>query len=922
MRKVLSLICGLSLAMLTQAQTISITGKVSDTTEKKPLANAVVALLSKDSTILKHTRTDAGGRFELQAPAAAPVLLLVTYPKFADYIDELKPAGEKLDLGVVSLIRKSALLEEVIVSQKVGAIRVKGDTLEYRADSFAVRQGANVEELLKRLPGLQVNKNGEITAQGEKVQKVLVDGEEFFSDDPAVVTQNLRADAIDKVQVFDKKSEQAAFTGIDDGEKQKTINLQLKEDRKKGYFGKAKLGGGLPGNFENEAMLNMFKGKRKISAYGTMSNTGKAGLGWQDNQKFGGGDNFEYNEEEGYFFSYSDGDDFNMWGGRYNGAGLPKAWTAGAHYSNKWDNDKKNINGNYQFRKLDVENTSTNIGQYILPDTLYYNNNQTNSYTQSQQHKVSGFYDIKLDSLSSLKVNVSGSQGSARSESYDESQSLTETEDPVNSQTRSSLSTGDRQKFQMNAIWRKKFLKKGRSLSFTAETQYNSDDSQNQIYSLTDFYNASGNIYRIDTLDQHKNNYQQSNIYSGRLSYTEPLSKKWFIELNYGYRVNNSKALRRSLNKDEEGKYNTLDSLYSSNYAFDFTTQSGGFNFRFNGNKVTATFGTNINFAHFQQKDLDHDSIYRYNFTNFFPKANIRFKLGAQRGLNFGYNGSTRQPTITQLQPIVDNSNNLNIQVGNPDLKQEFRHSFNFFFNDYKVMTSRNVYINGNISVVNDAISGFDSVDYATGRRYYKFVNVDGNIDYGMWGGYWYQIKKWKMNLNANLNVNGGKVNNFINSEKNTNRFYSIGGNIGIMKDKENKYTIEWNVNPYYTNSKSSLRPDVVTKYWTVGNTLDLTWQLPWKMEANSSVNYSWRQKTDVFGQDRNVWLWNAYLAKKFWKNKNGELRLSVNDILNQNVGFNRNASSNFIVENTYTTLRRYWLLSFTWNFSKNPGSK
>lgn len=922
MRKASFLVLGLLLAMSLHAQNILIKGQVADTAERKPLVNAAVSILSKDSTLLKHTRTDAKGQFELSVPAAAPVLLMITYPKFADFVDELKPVGQTMDIGSVKLIRKSALLEEVIVSQKIGAIRMKGDTLEFKADSFAVRQGASVEEMLKRLPGLQVNKKGEITAQGEKVQKVLVDGEEFFSDDPAVVTQNLRADAIDKVQVYDKKSDQAAFTGIDDGEKQKTINLQMKEDRKKGYFGKVKLGGGLPNYFENDAMINLFKGKRKMSVFGTMSNTGKAGLNWQDNQKFGGGDNVEYNEEEGYFYSYSEGDEFNTWGGRYNGEGLPKAWTAGAHFSNKWDSDKKNINGNYQFNKQDVENNSTNTGQYILPDTLYYNSESATTFTQNQQHKLSGYYDIKLDSLSSVKVTVNGSQASARNESYFQSQSLTEDKAPVNSQLRNLLSRGDRQKFSANAIWRKKFMKKGRSLSVTLETSYSGDETDAQLYSLTDYYDASGSIFRRDTTDQRKDNYQQSNVFSGRVSYTEPLSKKWFIEVNYGYRMNNSKALRQSLNKDEEGKYEKIDSLFSSNYAFNFNTHSGGLNFRFNGDKVVASFGSNISNADFKQTDLGKDSVYQYSFLNFFPKANIRFKLGAQTGLSFRYNGSTRQPSIQQIQPIRDNTNNLNIQVGNPDLKQEFRHAFNFFFNDYKVMTSRNIYFGGNIDLVEKAISGYDSVDYSTGGRVYKFVNVNGNINYSIYGGYWLQVKKWKLRMNTNLNFNGGRINNFINGLKNTNKYYTLGLNYGLMKDKENKYSIEWSINPAYTWSRSSLRPDVVTKYWTIGNELATTVQLPWKMEVNTSLNYSWRQKTDVFGIDRNVFLWNAYLGKKFWKNNAGEVRFNINDILNQNVGFNRNASSNFISERTYTTLKRYWTLSFIWNFTKNPGAK
>ncbi|MBZ5856195.1 outer membrane beta-barrel family protein [Flavihumibacter profundi] len=921
MRKLNYLIMGLLLAGSLHAQTIIVSGQVGDTSERKPLFNAIVSILTRDSILLKYTRTDASGHFQLTVNTTKPLLLMVSYPKFADFLDEIKPDGSSLDVGKINLIKKSVLLEEVIVSQKIGAIRMRGDTLEFKADSFAVRQGANVEELLKKLPGLQVNKKGEITAQGEKVQKVLVDGEEFFSDDPAVVTQNLRADAIDKVQVFDKKSDQAAFTGVDDGEKQKTINLQMKEDRKKGYFGKAKIAGGLPGYFENEAMANLFKGKRKIAAYGTMANTGKAGLDWSDNNKFSGGDNVEFNEEEGYFYSYNEGDEFNTWGGRYNGEGLPKAWTAGAHYSNKWLADKRNLNANYQYYKQDILNEGTNITQYILPDTLYFSNQLRKTNTLNDRHQFNGFYDVKLDSLSSLKVTANGSLASARNESQFITKSLNEDGQPVNGQLRDLFSTGEKQQSSISAIWRKKFARKGRTISIAFDHKYSNNQTDGQLMAINSYYNSAGLNFRNDTIDQKKDNFQQSNIFNGKISYTEPLSKKWFVEINYGYRINNSSALKSSYNKDQNGKYQSLDSIYSSDYAYDINSQSGGLNFRFNGDKITASFGSNLSNASYKQTDLEKDTTYRYNFVNLFPKANIRFKMGAQRGLRFSYNGSTRQPTLQQIQPIAENTDPLNIQVGNPNLKQEFRHNFNAFFNDYKVLTSRNIYLNGGMDLVENAISGNDFVD-SVGRRVYQFVNVNGNINYFLYGGYWFQLKKLKVNINSGLNANGGKINNFINGIKNTNTYYTLGGNLGAYYDKEKKFSMNIETRPSFTNSKSSVRPDIITKYWTVDNEFSTTVQLPYKFEVNSSLMYNWRQKTDLFGKDRNIWLWNGWLGKKFWKNDAGELRFIMNDILNQNVGYQRNAASNFVSENTYLTLKRYWLLSFTWNFSKNPGAK
>ncbi|ULQ57581.1 TonB-dependent receptor family protein [Flavihumibacter rivuli] len=921
MKRLLLWACFILLGKLAVAQQAQLKGSIADTAENKPLSNAVISLLTKDSVLVSFVRSDAQGRFTLPVRSKGQYLLMVTYPRFADYVDELNLAGESMDLGKINLIRKSALLEEVVVSQKLGAIRIKGDTLEFRADSFAVAQGANVEELLKRLPGLQVNSKGEITAQGQKVQKVLVDGEEFFSDDPAVVTQNLRADAIDKVQVFDKKSEQAAFTGIDDGEKTKTINLQLKEDKKKGYFGKVKAGGGIPGYFENEGMINSFKGKRKLAAYGTMANTGKAGLSWEDNNKFGGGDNFEFNEEDGFFYSYQENDEFNTWGGSYRGEGLPKAWTGGVHFSNKMDGDRKHINGNYQFYKQNVETEGRTESQYILPDTLYFTDQLRKTFTQNIRNNLNGFYDLKLDSLSSLKVTVNGSYATASNQSSFIGRSLNEDKQLVNQNIRELESDGTRKQLKASAIWRKKFKKQGRTISINYDQTYSDNSTDGYLKAINQFYNSLGENFRRDSVDQFKENQQSSNVFNSKVSYTEPLSKKLFVEFNYGYRFTRSDAYRSSFNKSLDGKYVVLDSLFSSNYEFDYNTHSGGVNFRWNGKLVTASIGANISNTGFTQKDLDADTSYRYSFINFFPKANIRFKLGAQRGLSMSYNGNTRQPTLQQIQPILENTDPLNIQVGNPNLKQEFRHTFNLFFNDYKILTSRNMYVNVGANLTEDAISASDRVD-SVGRRVYQFVNVDGNFTYFAYGGYWTRIGKSKFNANLNLGMNGGKVNNIINGVKNTNTFASFTPSVGLSYDKENKVNFWLDIKPSYTFSKSSIRPDVKTRYWTVDNELSSTVYLPKSFELSTKLTYSWRQKTDVFTSDLNVWLWNAYVAKKFWKNKTGELRLSVNDILNQNIGFQRNASSNFITENSYNTLRRYWLVSFTWNFSRNPATK
>jgi hypothetical protein len=271
------------------AQQTSIKGRVADTTDQKKLSNGSVLLLRRsDSVLVRTTRTDGSGAFLLKNISPGKFLLLVCYPSYADYVDEVDVKDSlPVDLALIPLIMKSKLLEAVVVNGNKGAIHFKGDTTEFRADSFRTQAGANVEDLLKKLPGIQVDRNGQITAQGQTVKKVLVDGEEFFGDDPTLVTQNLRADMVDKVQVYDKKSDQAAFTGIDDGVRDKTINLKLKDSKKNGYFGRANASAGTDGYYDAEAMMNLFKKKEKLAAYGIVSNTGKTGLNWNERDNYG-----------------------------------------------------------------------------------------------------------------------------------------------------------------------------------------------------------------------------------------------------------------------------------------------------------------------------------------------------------------------------------------------------------------------------------------------------------------------------------------------------------------------------------------------------------------------------------------------------------------------------------------------------------
>src|SRR5260221_4160282 len=472
----------LCLSLTCLAQSSHITGTVSDTAEKRNLSNGSVLLLRPaDSILVQHTRTDAAGRFTLKNITPGHYLFVVTYPSYADYVDELnvKDTGT-ITLPTIGMVLKSKLLQEVVVNGNKGAIRLKGDTTEFNADSFRTQHNATVEDLLKKLPGIQVDKNGKITAQGEAVKKVLVDGEEFFGDDPTLVTQNLRADMVDKVQVYDKKSDQAAFTGIDDGQRDKTINLKLKDGKKNGYFGRATAGAGTDGYHDYELMANYFRKKEKLAVYGIVSNTGETGFSWNERDNYGQSfaGNVDVDENTG-FLSYTGParDDLDSWSGQYEGQGYPSVKTGGLHYNNKWNDDQQALNGNYKYMQLNVNGNSTTNSQYILPDTLYYNNQRQSFNDQIIRHSFSGVYDYKFDSSSSLKIQADGGTDHKTTNNVYHSEALAIDSSLVNQNDRTTSTAGDNHVVNSNLLWRKKLPKKGRTISTEVRANYTATTS-------------------------------------------------------------------------------------------------------------------------------------------------------------------------------------------------------------------------------------------------------------------------------------------------------------------------------------------------------------------------------------------------------------------------------------------------------------
>ncbi|MEO6136801.1 MAG: TonB-dependent receptor [Ginsengibacter sp.] len=902
-------------------QSSFIKGTIKDSSSDVNTANAVVSILNqKDSTLVAFSRSDKSGNFSAGPLTNGDYLVMITFPKYGDYVDKISLNGkETANLNTVYITQKSKLLAEIIVRQQ--AIRIKGDTTEFTADSFYVKPNATVEDLLKELPGIQVDKDGKITAQGQQVQKVLVDGEEFFSDDPTIATRNLRADAIDKVQVFDKKSDQAEFTGIDDGQKTKTINLKLKEDAKKGYFGKLSVGG-LDQYYNAQALINAFKAKRKLSAFVIASSTDQTGLNFQDASSlgFGGGGNFQIDDGSGAIFITGSGsDEFGASGSA--GPGLPESIKGGVHFSNKWAEDKYNAGGNYLFNKLSQRSAGNTFRQNILLDSLYYDRESSEAHSNKMRNSLSGNVEIQLDSSSSLKINANGYIGNTESNTQNNSEALSEENKVVNNSIRNTIRNLDNGSLNTSVLYRKKFKKKGRTISVSLEEKYNESKSDGFLYNTANFFDVSNNtIFKKDTTDQKKLNNTQSSSIGAKATYTEPLSQKSFLEFNYTLNNSNSNQKRLTYNKDISSKYTNLVDSLSNEFKYIYNTHSVGANFRYNAKKYNFSFGGNVANTAFQQTDLVKDTTRKYNYYNFFPRANFNYKFSSFSNLGLNINGSTTQPTIDQLQPITDNSNPLNIVVGNPALKQQFRTTANLTYTNFQILNEQYVFLGAVFNSTADQISNSYTID-ALGRRVSKYINTNGNYYFGLYGGFNAKIPKTNIRYNINPNVGLSHNTNFVNGIKNVSNSSNYGINTGIRLNKKEKYEIGFTANPSYNVSKSSISKTSNTNYWIYNFEVNGNFQLPGKIEFGTTVDFNFRQKINAFDNNNNVILWNAYIEKKFFKTDALTLRASINDILDQNKGYRRSIQPYAIEESNYLTFRRYGLITLTYNYNNKGGA-
>jgi len=883
-------------------------GNVQDTAAKKPLSNAVaIAIRLADSVLMKHTRTNQEGIFVLKDLPIDTYQVVISHPQFADQVFVVIGSEKNLvyDFGKIIMPLKTQQLTEIVVYAFKDPIYYRGDTLVYTADSFKVKPNATVEDLLKRLPGIKVDAQGKITTQGKTVDQVLVDGDEFFGSDPTVATRNLNAKSIESVQVYDKKSENSS-NSTSDNETIKVMNLKLKEDAKKGYFGKISGAGGAPDFklqkqfYEGELLANKFSNKQKISIFGLIGNTPKTNLGWGDIFKYGITSDLNMTAtDNGVMFS----------GNSSQSQGIPQTLKTGAYYTDKIGKNTKLL-FNYTYGSSHLITSSTTRNQYFLKDTTYTTTNESNTTQQGQSHIFNFSFEQKLDSFTKLTIKPKITLGKSANAHTERNQFITQN-DTLTRQTDISNNTSGSSYEIDNAVkLRREFKKVDRILKLDYDFNLSNSEGSGILKTTNTKFTGSGSP--LADVNQQKTNNTKSISHDATLTFTEPLTKKIKLEFTFDFVNSTSTQDKKTLNYFN-GDYTIKDSVLSNSFQNTRNTYRGGLKFIYETKKIRFSTGTRVRNVLVDNYNVVTAFTIRQDVKNILPYLSWRYKFTDNKNIQFNYFTGSSLPSISQLQPVQNNTNPNYITVGNPNLLPSYEQHFEMNFNSFKPISGKNIYAGVNALVTNNDFGSATNYDNI-GRTITQSVNVNGNYSADGYLGFSLPFFSKVLEISPTLNGDYYSSTSFINGQKNITTNASGSGDLRIMVTNEKFYFVV-SGNYQYTIPRSTLNSLSNKPYGTQGYDAELTWQLPKKFSLSTDAEYVINTKRTA-GYNISYVLWNAAVNKTFLKNENLILSLKGNDILNQNISATRTVSGNIITDNKTSIIKRYLMIQLMWKFN------
>lgn len=915
-----SCICVFSL----NAQTIELSGKVWDE-KKQPVFGAAIFLLNlSDSALIKGTTADIDGHFKLeQINANSSFIIKVSSLGYTTVFKTIHTTTIPLTLSPFILKSTSTNLKEVTVEAKQTIATQNGDTTSYNANAFKVNKDATAEDLVTKMPGVTIT-DGKVQAQGEEVKKVLVDGKQFFGDDANAVLKNLPAEVIDKVQVFDKKSDQAQFTGFDDGDNQKTINIVTKAQFRNGVFGKVYGGYGYEDKYKSGGVLNYFKEKRRLTVLGQSNNINEQNFSSEDLAGVmisgGGGRGGRGRGGQGGA-PQNNADNFTV--GTSNGINTTSSF--GLNYSDKWSK-KTDITGSYFFNWTKNNALSALRQQYVLGENnglIYTENN--NSQSDNFNNRVNIKLEHKFDSLNQITL-----QPKLSFQNYSSEKKLNGGNVKLDAQLsnidNTNRSSNKSYNISIPVLYRHAFLKKGRTFSLNVSPTITKNKGLNNLNSLNQYYYT---LLISDSLNQEAESYKNGTSIIGNISYTEPAGKNGAFLLGYNTSYTDNYSSKKTYDYDlYQYSYSQLDSLLTNVSGNTYQAHSGSAGYRFQKEKFNFSVNTAYQWAQLsKQQEIPASVTLTKKFESILPSAQFQYKFSKKNNLRINYRTSNNAPSIDQLQNVINNSNPLQLSTGNPGLKQDFQHNLIMRYSKTNTNKSSSFFflIGGNYSlnyignstlVANKDTLVYNDIYLQRGSQIIRPENLNGYYSLRSFINYTFPISKIKTNLSFNLSGNYNNVPGLINEA--VNYAQTANGTLGLVLSSNISEKIDFTIssNSTYSNIHNTLQNNADNIYFSQNSRFKLN-LTPWKgiVFQTEYLNTYYNGLSSSFNQ--NISLWNAAIGYKFLKNKQAEIRITVYDILNQNNNIQRTNTDSYIQDSQTNALNRYYILTFTYTFKK-----
>ncbi len=871
----------LLIALIAYSQNYTITGRVVDAKTKKPIEFANIRILTPEKKFVVGASTNTDGAFSLNVKDGAYKIETTYLGYDTAYTDVTKA---KAKVGDILLKESSILLKEAVVTGKIVEVVVKGDTVEYNADAYKTQPSAVVEDLIKKLPGAEISSDGTITINGKTVKKILVDGKEFFSDDPKVASKNLPASMVQKLQLLDKKSDMSEMTGFDDGNEETVLNLQVRPGMKQGLFGNAYAGYGTKDRYEANAMVNYMQNSNQYSLLAGSNNTNNAGFSDFASSMFSG------NRPRGISFG--------------NNNGITTSHNGGLNFNSEPSESLK-IGGDVRYGHSGNDVLTRSYTQTFNTAGDQYTTKIADGLNKSSNFGANLRFNWKVDSLTRIifrpSVQYNVNDNAQRTEFFTTEANLTDT---INKGKTDYQSEGKGLNLSGTLELSRKLNTAGRTLSGSLSGGLKNQKEEGTNDSWTD-YIATG---QYESYKQRFTQKDKSGNWAGYLSFVEPLGNKTYLQLTYKYSNTHSTSDKQTYQAD------TLANDYTRYLTTDFATHNASLNFKMERSKVELTVGVGVEPSKLDVAITNPDGTQNQSVSqsvvNFAPNARFRYKWGKQQNLQIDYRGTSSQPSSSQLIDGIPSGTS--ITKGNAELKPSFSHRMDIRMRNFNTERGSAVMLFGGINYTLDDIVSSSQVD-ASGRRITQYTNVDGNYSGNLRFIVNQPLTKKLFTVSNMAYAGYSRSKAFINGDVNVARTLNLQESLGL-NFRSSVFDMNIRGNISYQNIDNSLAGQTDRSTYQYGMYASSTVYLPFNFTLDTDVDYSTNSGYSS-GYKQNQWLWNASLAKTIFKDKSGTIRLKVYDILNQRNNISRTSTSEYIQDSFYNGLTSYAMVHFVYKF-------